>query len=212
MTWFDVLVEGASDVPAVNEVLQRKFGLKPNEHFRIHWHEGKGTLPKNPLSTPHPSRRQLLDQLPAKLRAYAKIHAHNPSAVIVVVVDADKRPCIELLADLNEMLAKLPVRPARVLFRIAIEETESWFISDTPAVLKAFPKAKISALKKIEPDAIVDAWRQLAKAIGSTGSSGTDKRRWAEKICPHLNLDNPASPSLQKLISGIARELQANKP
>lgn len=207
MTRFEVLVEGASDIPAVREVLQRKFGLIEHEHFRIHPHQGKGALPANPLASPDRNRRQLLHQLPAKLRGYAK---SDPDAVVLVVVDADDTPCSQLLAELNDMLAKLQARPARVLFRLAIEETESWFIADTAAVQKAFPKAKVAALKKLQPDAVVGAWQRLAQAIGSTGSSGTDKRRWAEKICPHLNLDNPASPSLGKLISGVARELQAD--
>lgn len=212
MTWFDVLVEGASDVPALQEVLQRRFGLKENKNFRIYPHNGKGSLPSNPLSKPNPNSRQLLNVLPAKLRAFAKTHAYTPNAVVMVVLDADKTPCTELLDNLNAMLSKLPERPSRVLFRIAIEETESWFIADPAAILKAFPKAKVATLKKIKPDEVVGAWGKLAEAIGSTGSSGTDKRRWAEKICPHLNLENPASPSLQKLISGIARELKANKP
>lgn len=208
MTWFEVLVEGASDVPAVREVLTRRFGLIEDENFRIYPHQGKGKLPANPLARPDPAQRQLLHQLPAKLRGLAKSLA--PNSVVLVVVDADDTPCVKLLADLNSMLATLPIRPARVLFRLAIEETESWFIADTAAVQKAFPKAKVAALKKLQPDAVVDAWQRLAQAIGSTGSSGTDKRRWAEKICPFLELDNPASPSLGKLISGIARELQAD--
>ncbi len=206
MTWFEVLVEGASDVPVVREVLQRRFKLIEHQHFRIHPHQGKGELPANPLATPDRNKRQLLHQLPAKLRGYGK---SAPDAVVLVVVDADKTPCTQLLAELKGMLAKLPTRPARVLFRLAIEETESWFIADTVAVQKAFPKAKVAALKKLKSDAVVGAWERLAESIGSTGSSGTDKRRWAEQICPHLDLDNPRSPSLGKLISGVARELDS---
>ena len=52
MTWLEVLVEGASDAPTVKEVLVRKFQLVDGEHFRIHPHKGKGTLPANPLSRP----------------------------------------------------------------------------------------------------------------------------------------------------------------
>lgn len=205
MTRFEVLVEGASDVPVVREVLRRHFKLTENEHFRIHPHHGRGELPANPLATPDRNKRQLLQQLPAKLRGYAR---SDPDAVVLVVVDADKTPCTQLLVELNAMLIQLRPRPARVLFRLAIEETESWFIADIAAVQKAFPKAKVAALKKLQPDAVVGAWERLAEAIGSTGSSGTDKRRWSEQICPHLDFANPCSPSLGKLISGVARELQ----
>ena len=210
MTHFVVLVEGASDVPAVREVLTRRFGLKEDVHFRIHPHQGKGKLPTNPLARPDPKQRQLLHQLPAKLRGYGK--SLTPDAVVLVVIDTDDVPCADLLADLNAMLASLPVRPLRVLFRLAIEETESWFVADPHAVKSAFPKAKLAALKKIQPDAIVGAWERLAEAIGAPPcSSGSDKLRWAAQICPHLDLDTPRSPSLGKLISGVAREIQADK-
>jgi hypothetical protein len=208
MNWFDVLVEGASDVPAIREVLVRKFGLVENEEFEIHAHQGKGKLPVDVLATPDKNQRQLLHQLPAKLRGFAK--SRPTTAVVLVVVDADNSPEDQLLAELNAMLLKLrDKRPARVLFRLAVEETESWFIADPAAVKLAYPKAKITLLRGIKPDAVVGAWELLARALNSTGSSGTDKRRWAELIAPHLNLDNPPSPSLKKLIAGVASELKA---
>ena len=36
MIFLEVLTEGSSDVPAVKEILTRRFNLKENEHFRIH--------------------------------------------------------------------------------------------------------------------------------------------------------------------------------
>lgn len=208
MTWFEVLVEGASDVPAIREVLTRRFGLVENEHFRIHPHQGKGRLPANPLARPDPKQRQLLHQLPAKLRGYAR--SLDPACLVLVLVDADNTPCTELLAALNDMLAQLPDRPKRVLFRLAIEETESWFIADPSAVKAAFPRAKVASLSRIAPDSIVGAWERLAEAISvSSGASGAEKLHWATRICPHLNLDEPVSPSLRKLISGVSRELGA---
>jgi hypothetical protein len=211
MTWFEVLVEGASDVPVVREVMQRRFGLVQDEHFRIYPHEGRGKLPENLLAKPLSTHRQLLQLLPQKLRAYGKSLASD--SVVLVVLDVDNDPCTELLTTLNTMLHQLPGKPARVVFRLAIEETESWFIADTIAVKKAFPKANIANLRKIKPDTIVGAWEKLAEAIGRTRSSVArpEKIMWAEKISSHLNLDNPASPSLRKLIEGIERELAADK-
>ena len=209
MTWFEVLVEGHADVPVIKEILVRKFKLEEKRHFQIHPHSGKGKLPLNPLERPQPNHRELLSQLPAKLRAYAS--SLGAGSVVLVVVDADDTPAEKLLADLNAMLNKLPRRPDRVLFRLAVEETESWFIADSRAVLKAFPKAEVSSLKKIQPDAVVDAWKRLRDAIDPSRSS-KDKRRWAELIAPHLNLDNPPSPSLKHLIAGVAHELKAAEP
>lgn len=212
MTYFEVLVEGGSDVPALREVLVRKFGLTEGHDFRIHPHKGRGDLPANPLARPDRAQQTLLHQLPAKLRAFSYL---GDDACVVVVVDVDDTPCKKLLADLKSMLRQLPRKPRRVLFRLAIEETESWFIADERAVKSAFPRAKTQKLKSTAPDAIVGAWELLADAlkIKRNEVTGADKFAWATAIAPHLNLDNPRSPSLRKLIEGVNREVgQAGAP
>lgn len=205
MIWLEVLVEGVSDAPTVKEVLERKFLLIEGEHFRIHPHRGKGKLPGNPLSKPDPTHRGLLDQLPAKLTGYGKsLPTHG---VVLVVVDVDKTPCVELLSELNVMLNTLPSRP-KVLFRLAIEETESWFLADAAALEKAYPgKVKKKILRGLVPDAINGAAETLARALGlDLQSAGRGiKSDWARKIAPHLDLENPASPSFKKLIDGVHR-------
>lgn len=202
MSWIEVLVEGSSDVPAVREVLTRKFSLIENQHFRIHSHKGKGNLPSNILKNPDLQNRSLLYQLPAKLKGYSTWLTKQDW--VLVVVDADNTPWHELLSDLQAMLQKLPEVP-RVLFQIAIEETESWFIADTAAVKSAYPNANLTNLRKIAPDEICGAWEKLGEAIKANGN---DKTTWAETIAPYLNLDNPSSPSLKKLIEGIEQELK----
>src|SRR5437588_145945 len=109
------------------------------------------------------------------------------------------------------MLAKLPKRPARVVFRLAIEETESWFIADSNAVKAAYPKANIQKLRNIAPDQIVGAWEMLAAAlnINSLNVTGADKFVWAQKIAPELNLTDPISPSLRKLIQSLEKAAAA---
>ena len=208
MSRLEVLLEGQSDAPAVREILVRRFGLVENEHFRLHPHRGKGTLPTNPLARPEPQRRGLLDQLPAKLRGWSYL---GNETCVVVVLDADKDPCDELLTRLKLMLDQLPKRPPRVLFRIAIEETESGFIADSAAVHAAYPKARIAKLQRIAPDAIVGASEKLAAALGIpvTQVTGASKHQWAQRIAPHLDLDDPPSPSLRKLLSGLSRELES---
>jgi hypothetical protein len=204
VTWFEVLVEGGADVPAAREVLTRKFGLIENTNFRIHPHKGIGKLPQNPLAKPDPKHQGLFDQLPAKLRGFSYL---GDDVCVVVLADVDNSPCHNLLADLKQMLSQLPERPARVLFRLAIEETESWFIADGVALKRAFPKAKLSKLPS-KPDQIIGAAEKLAEALGHTDRiSGPDKYRWAEQIAPFLNLDAPPSPSFRKFIEGIERNL-----
>ncbi len=207
-TWFvmnriEVLVEGPADVPVMEEILTRGFNLSHSQ-FRIHPHGGRGELPASHrlLAPPKPQhQRLLLNSLPSKLLAYA--NWLEKKDFVLVVVDADDVPCHRLLEQLQTMLEKLPQQP-RVLFRIAIEETESWFIADTPAIKKAYPKANVASLKKIKPDAICGAWEKLQEAIQA---EGRDKTAWAQAIAPHLNLNTPPSPSLKKLIEGIEREL-----
>ncbi|MES2263845.1 MAG: DUF4276 family protein [Pseudomonadota bacterium] len=203
MTYFEVLVEGGSDVPALREILTRRFALEENTHFRIHPHKGRGKLPQNLLAAPDPKHQALLDQLPAKLRGFSYL---GDDACVVVVIDVDNTPPDELLSELEAMLGQLPRRPKRVLFGLAIEETESWFIADERAVLKAYPKAKIQKLRDVKPDAIIGAWEMLADALGSKRAevTGADKYVWAQAISPHLDLENPPSPSLRKLIENIS--------
>ncbi|RYX92801.1 MAG: DUF4276 family protein [Comamonadaceae bacterium] len=209
MNWIEVLVEGASDAPTVKEVLERKFNLVEGRHFRIHPHKGKGSLPLNPLSRPELKHQGLLDQLPAKLRGFGKSLPED--AMVLVVIDTDDQPCKELLAGLKRMLDALPVKPT-VMFRLAVEETESWFIADIDAIQKAYPGQlkKKNVLKNIKPDAIVGASEKLAEALGFNLKivAGPTKFQWATRIAPHLNLDNPASPSFKKLIDGIEKALK----
>lgn len=206
MKFLEILVEGTSDQPTVRVILEKYFRLVENQDFRIHPHQGRGNLSKNPHQEPDPKHRGLLDLLPAKLKAYGSL---SKDRCVVVLVDADDTPCQELKAELIELHRKLKFRPSCALFRIAVEETESWFVADPDAVKKAYPKAKISDLARVKPDSIVGAWELLAKAIGrkAENCSRADKTEWANKIAPHLDLDNPKSPSLKAFLTGINKLL-----
>ena len=204
MNFFEILLEGSSDVPAVRSILQRKFGLRENEDFRVHPHQGRGKLPKHPNLPPQPKHRGLLDQLPAKLRGYSGL----PKGYwLIVLLDADKDKCEMLKQSLVDLYRALPRKPKRILFRIAVEETESWFLADKSAVKKAFPRVDLNRIPGPPHDQQSDAWECLAKALGRSPEEcdGGDKLQWAEAISPHLDLDTPQSPSLSAFISGIER-------
>jgi len=203
MIYLEVLCEGSSDVPVLREILTRGLGLSEDEHFRIHPHQGKGKLPENPLKLPKEWRNALLDQLPIKLRNYGRQAAGDYETAVLVVIDADDDDCKELKTSLLDMLAKLDSRPKRVLFRIAVEETESWFIADPAAVKRAYGNCNTGNLNKIEPDSICGAWERLAEALGLDPRLDADKNEWAAQIAPHLDLASPKSPSLHALLKGV---------
>ena len=208
MRFLEVLVEGSSDALVVAEALGRHFGLADGADFRVIRHRGKGALPTDPLARPDPVRRGLLDQLPAKLRGYAHL---PPDYAVVVLVDADDEDSGELARDLADMIDALPQRPSTVLFRIAVEETESWFIAQPDAVAEAYPRADVRRLQQIPPDARVGAWERLAEAIGRRPETctGADKHDWASRIAPHLDFDDRRSPSMGAFVAGIAELLDA---
>lgn len=211
MTYFHVLVEGRADEPVVREILQRRFGLIVDADFRVHPHRGRGKLPVYPNNPPAPQLQGLLDLLPAKLRGWVDLPEGH---VVVVLVDADNERGIDLEAQLLAMYQALSKKPEMVLFRIAVEESESWLIADWQAVRAAYPKAKIQKISSFAPDAVVGAWERLAEALGRKPSdcNGADKHEWAATIMPHVNLDTPISPSLRVFVDGLARFMAGSAP
>lgn len=200
-----VLVEGWSDRPVMQEILQRRFGLINGTHFTIHPHSGRGAIPNNLHSKPSSGRNFLLDQLPSKLRGFA----HYP--LVMVLLDLDDRDLESEKRALEGLLRRLDKKPKKVLFGFAIEEVESWFIADTTAILKVFPRANVAALKRIKPDDVVGAAEKLAEAVGyrNVKPTGALKLQWAESLAPHLNFDRPVSPSLKRWISEIEQTIVA---
>ncbi len=194
-----VLVEGWSDRPVMLALLQRHFGWTEGLHFTIHPHAGRGKIPDNLNAKPTSNRNFLLDNLPSKLRGYA----HHP--LVMVLMDLDDRDIKTEKRQLENLLQRLDKKPKQVLFGFAIEEVESWFIADTVAVSKAFPEVNLRVIARITPDAIVGAAEKLAEALGFKNSKPTGmlKLEWAEKIAPHLNFEQPGSPSLCRWIKKI---------
>jgi hypothetical protein len=95
--------------------------------------------------------------------------------------------------------------PSCALFRIAVDEIESWFIADSQAIGQAYPRANLSLLNRIKPDGFNGSSELLARVLGKKPEkcSRTDKREWAINIAPHLDLDDPKSPGLGAFIKGI---------
>ena len=156
-----------------------------------------------------PAKRILLDQLPRLLRGYGKTPGID---AVVVVLDVDKHDCKAFLKEL-QALAHACVPSPNTLFRLAIEETEAWYLGDRAALLGAYPRAKQEVLKDYVQDSACDTWELLADAVYPGGSAaikkagwplpGQIKHEWAEKIGPLMTLEKNISPSFGKLRAGL---------
>jgi len=201
----EVLVEDQSGKKALDILIPKIIG---NSHtFKVHPYKGLGHIPKNLTGSMDVNKRILLDQLPRLLRGYGKTFSSYPAdypAAVVLICDLDDRCLKSFRTQLLTILDSCSPRP-ETHFCIAIEEGEAWFLGDLPAVKAAYPKAKDAILQGYANDSICGTWERLAdavfpggaKALSAKGWSGigAEKSAWAEKITPHMNWQDNASPS-----------------
>ena len=208
----EILVEDASGEKLLHAVLPKLIGEQGNPHtWRVHSYKGIGRIPKNLKPGTDASKRILLDRLPSALRGYGKTPGID---AVVVVLDSDRRNCVDFLAELKALVEGCDPAP-NMLFRIAIEEMEAWYFGDRQALTTAYPKAKIDVLNRYAQDSVCGTWELLADAIYTGGSTaikkvgwplpGQIKCEWAEKIGPLLDPDRNVSPSFGKLRDGLHR-------
>lgn len=206
----EILVEDASGEKLLESLLPKLLGAQGAVHtWRVHAYKGIGRIPRKLNAGSDPAKRILLDQLPKILRGYGKTPGID---AVVVVLDADRRNCVDFLAELKALVAGCNPAP-NTLFRIAIEEMEAWYFGDRQALMAAYPKAKVDVLNRYAQDSVCGTWELLADAIYPGGSSaikkagwplpGQIKHEWAERIGPLLDLDRNVSPSFGKLRDGL---------
>ncbi|MBO6858809.1 hypothetical protein [Roseibium sp.] len=202
---FEILVEDISGKVALEHLFPKIASAE--DTFNIHPYKGLGRIPKNIFKDKHPKARILLEQLPRLLRAYGKTHANYPDdylAAVVVVCDLDQKDFSTFLKELNNTLQTcLPAPITR--FCIAIEEGEAWLLGDLAAIKAAYPAAKKQVLDSYVNDSICGTWEVLADAVYQGGATalkakgsqaiGQEKSRWAENICPNMDIDTNNSPS-----------------
>jgi hypothetical protein len=210
---FEVLVEDKSGAIVVEALLKKIFGFTATDFtYRIHPYKGIGRLPKDLRGRTDPQKRILLDRLPQILQGYGR--SLQISDAVLVVVDLDNSDCIQLKRELISILEQCHPKP-NALFRIAIEEIESWFLGDLGALKKAYPHATNSVLNTYSQDSICGTWEKMADAVYFGGSAklkplgypliGEVKCDWARKISPHMDIDNNGSKSFQVFCSGVRR-------
>jgi hypothetical protein len=208
----EILVEDTSGAKLLAAVLPKLLGENGvSRSWRVHSYRGVGHIPKNLSAGGDPAKRILLDQLPRLLRGYGKTPGID---AVVVVLDSDRRSCVDFLSELKGLLEECDPAP-NTMFRLAIEEIEAWYLGDREALQGAYPRAKADVLNRYVQDSVCDTWELLADAVHAGGSAtikrtgwplpGQIKCEWAEKIGPLLEPDRNTSPSFGKLRDGLRR-------
>lgn len=208
----EILVEDASGEKLLEAMLPKLLGEQGDPHsWRVHSYKGIGRIPKHLKADSDPAKRILLDQLPRLLRGYGKTPGID---AVVVVLDSDRRNCVDFLSELEALLAECTPAPKR-MFRLAIEEMEAWYLGDRQALHAAYPHTKADVLSSYVQDSVCDTWELLADAVYAGGSTaikhagwplpGQIKCEWAEKIGPLLEPDRNTSLSFGKLRDGLRR-------
>ena len=147
----EILVEDSSGEKLLEAVLPKLLGEQGDPHsWRVHAYKGIGRIPKN---------------------------LNMGIDAVVVVLDSDRRNCVEFLGELKELAAGCNPAP-HTLFRIAIEEMEAWYFGDQQALTAAYPKAKSDVLGRYRQDSVCDTWELLVDAIYPGGSTAIKKAGW----------------------------------
>jgi len=183
--------------------------------FKVTAYKGLGRIPKNLSNSRNVQHRILLQRLPQLLNGCGRTfqgYGNNYKAAVIVVCDLDNKCRREFRQELLEVLNNCHTKP-ETRFCIAIEEGESWLLGDIDAITSAYPTCKRNTLEEYENDSICGTWEIMADALYPGGSqvlagkgyqiSGKEKTTWAEKISPHINIDNNRSPSFQYFKSKI---------
>lgn len=209
---FEFLVEDSSGRRLLETIVPKILGAHTEPHtWRMIDYKGVGQLPKGLRGSSDPAKRILLDRLPSILRGYGRTDGID---CVVVVIDTDRRDCTAFLRELKEMLARITPTPP-VVFRLAIEEVEAWYLGDRAALLAAYPKARRPVLDRYVQDTVCETWELLADAIHPGGSadikkvgfpySGQVKHAWAERIGPLMDPQGNRSPSFQRFRDALVR-------
>jgi hypothetical protein len=209
---FEFLVEDSSTTRLLGHLLPKLIGRYSDPHtWELHSYRGNGRIPPGLEQISNPAQRLLLSRLPKLLAGYAKKPGYD---AIVVVCDTDRQECDKFLTQLRAVASDAGAE-AITMFRLAIEETEAWYLGDRDALLKAYPKAKKRQLDAYSQDSVCDTWERLADIVHPRGSSvvhdadgptaGDLKHEWANRIGPLMDPDRNRSPSFGKLRDGLRR-------
>jgi hypothetical protein len=189
----EILVEEQSMEAFLLKLLPRMLAAQT---FNIHAFQGKKDLLKN---------------LEARLRSYAKWLPED--CRIIVIIDRDNDNCLELKKKMENAAQKAGLQSRtqskcstwRIVNRIVIEELESWYFGDWEAVKAAYPNVSASISKRAkfrEPDKISGGtWESFEKVMQEYDyfKSGLAKIQAARAIGERIDPNRNCSPSFNML-------------
>lgn len=215
---FEILVEGQTELTTLSILLPKIIGEYNKPHtWKIHKHQGVGRLPDDFNASPRVQDRSLLHNFPSKLKAYSKSMTDKEMVILLLDLD-EKEDCIAYKKQILSVLETCDKRP-KLLVRFAIEELESWFLGDIEALRKSFSKPKLHLLKNYQQDSVCGTWELLADIVHIGGYAQLkeygkrsrrileEKRIWATKIAPNMNVEKNASYSFNCFKDGLIRNL-----
>lgn len=170
-----------------------------------HWPGAKGCWSVNAFK----SKDELLRRLPERLRNFRNL-VQQGSARILVLIDRDSDDCRDLAEKLEEMarvagLVSIRRKSEQIANCVVIEELESWFFGDIPALCDAYSGVPASLADQRgfrDPDAITGGvWEKLLKILQESGHFRGAKRlpktKVAECMARKLTPDRNRSASFQ---------------
>lgn len=116
----------------------------------------------------------LLNNLHMYLRGFDRRLSSMEDALIIVVLDNDKRDSKDFKEELD-IIAKETVKWTECVFCVAVKEMEAWLLGDENAIWEAYPLAKKKYIKDYEQDGICDTWQVLANIVYPGGLAGLQK-------------------------------------
>jgi hypothetical protein len=154
-------------------------------------------------------KQDLLKRLPGVLRGFA-VRISWEALRVVVLIDRDAQDCRELKRQLVGLSQEAELPSEFVLHRVVIDELESWFLGDVPAMRTAYellPKDLGKQARYRDPDATGKASRALEDLLRSQGyhRNGLAKTVVAEAVAPHMDIENNRSKSFQVFRDGLRR-------
>ncbi|MBP7401196.1 MAG: hypothetical protein KBA30_01105 [Clostridia bacterium] len=214
----EVLSEDRSGGVVIASILRilrerRSYGYS----FAIRPHRGKGYQPTDPSRRPRRDTVGLLDLLPAKSRAYARVLDPDRN-ILIVVMDSDSVPPGEVESDLRDTLRRYAA-PVPHVIGVCVEEIEAWLLGDRQALLAAYPDADLSVADRYGQDSICGTWQTLARCIHPDSAAriirigypaiGQYKYEWCRDISRYMDPDRNDSPSFRRFLSRLDRTIRA---